>query len=330
MLHPMDSQRRGTDPELAGLDQADWRMFAGAVTALAIDLVTGEVTRAFEAASVSFILLKGPSIAGWLYPEDGHRTYCDSDLLVPVHDLKRAEAVLSDLGFIDPNDGYRHPGVGVQWMRHHAGTRMADNVDLHTTLNGLSAAPEAVWMALSAQTESLRVGGVVVPTLTVVPQAMHLALHAALSGIDVPRPTADLARGLAQLALEVWTQARDLAASLDGIPVFAAGLRRLPEGAAVADQLGLPTRPPTEITLLAGSRPPGALSFSALHSLAGVGAKARYLAYRLAPSAYFMRTRFPRACHGPLGVFPAYPLLWAQYVRKAPRGYRAWRRAGRR
>jgi len=83
------------------------RARARAARALNIDRVTAEVAVAMVAAGIAYVVLKGPSIARWLYPTNG-RTYCDTDLLVPPAEFERAGAVLRSLGFAPQNDGF-HP-----------------------------------------------------------------------------------------------------------------------------------------------------------------------------------------------------------------------------
>src|SRR5207248_1785857 len=66
---------------------------------LLADVTTGEVTTAFRHANIRSVLLKGPTIARWLYEHVAMRPYVDSDLLIAVGDLDRAEEVLAALGF---------------------------------------------------------------------------------------------------------------------------------------------------------------------------------------------------------------------------------------
>src|SRR5436309_3618105 len=73
--------------------------FSPAIDALRVDQVTAEVVRAFRVAEVPSILLKGPSIAGWLYADGSPRSYIDSDLLVRPDRHSRAEKILEDLRF---------------------------------------------------------------------------------------------------------------------------------------------------------------------------------------------------------------------------------------
>src|ERR1700733_12035032 len=106
-----------------------------AVRNLLVDLVTAEVADLFDAAGIDCILLKGPVIADWLYP-DAIRGYGDSDLLVAPLDWERAVALLTNHGFTDYLAPLAHPR-----MESLAGTafvRGPDNVDLHCTIAGLT------------------------------------------------------------------------------------------------------------------------------------------------------------------------------------------------
>ena len=59
-----------------------------------IDAATAEVLRAFDAAGVGSLLLKGPALSGWLYAADEPRSYLDSDLWIRPVDASQAERVL--------------------------------------------------------------------------------------------------------------------------------------------------------------------------------------------------------------------------------------------
>src|SRR6266571_2714839 len=67
--------------------------------ALLADATTCEVTTALRAARIRSILLKGPTIARWLYEQVSMRPYVDSDLMVADRDVCTAEEVLAGLGF---------------------------------------------------------------------------------------------------------------------------------------------------------------------------------------------------------------------------------------
>lgn len=118
---------------------------------LLVNKVMAEVVDAFDANGISSILLKGPSIARWLYPEGG-RTYVDSDLLVPDSQFAQAEALLALLGFASAFEGwssFEQPVDPQAWTFARAGPdgRTPGTVDLHHTLWGVPVPDEDVWEA---------------------------------------------------------------------------------------------------------------------------------------------------------------------------------------
>src|SRR5580658_4195633 len=66
----------------------------------AIDALTAEVASAFAGEGIDTVVLKGPVLARWLYP-DGVRHYVDSDLMVAPGNRARAVGVLERLGFAE-------------------------------------------------------------------------------------------------------------------------------------------------------------------------------------------------------------------------------------
>ncbi|MDQ4145916.1 MAG: nucleotidyltransferase family protein, partial [Actinomycetota bacterium] len=88
--HPgSEGPRAAVDPDLVA-----------AARALRLDRVAGITVDRLRAAGVPSILLKGATIATWLY-DDGHpRPYRDVDLLVSPLDAERAKEVLGKLGFV--------------------------------------------------------------------------------------------------------------------------------------------------------------------------------------------------------------------------------------
>src|SRR5438270_11602935 len=98
---------------------------------MAVDAVTAEVVSAFADDGVDSLLLKGPSVADWLYDDDS-RTYVDSDLLVAPDRVPAARARLGRLGFRQQFGSLPHPGreapPSAPWQRD------AFQVDLHARL----------------------------------------------------------------------------------------------------------------------------------------------------------------------------------------------------
>jgi Uncharacterised nucleotidyltransferase len=279
--------------------------------------VTAEVFAALHAAGVPAIVLKGASVARWLY-DDTPRYSSDVDLVVAPASLEAAEAVLRSLAF-QPSHGDEHAR---DWARERDGMV----VDLHETIVGVHVDPEVLWAELTSESERMELAGEEIAVLNPPARALHLALHAAQHGVGVSTALEDLERALARLAAERWGEAAGLAERLRAVPAFAAGLRLVPAGRAVADRLGLPVEISPEIALRTRTPPPVALGLYELATAQGFRAKARLLARELAPPAAFMRGRFgfARTRAGLVAAYAWRPLWLAWHAAPA---LRAWQRA---
>jgi hypothetical protein len=296
---------------------------------LRIDAATAEVLRAFAAAGIDCVLLKGPTLTSWLYTADARRSYLDSDVLVRPGHESAAEAALQQLGFERVWDQAALP----DWWHEHGSdwSRPADGVrvDLHRSLPGLGAEPEAVWSALVAAPETVPVAGHEAPALPIAGRALHVSLHAVQHGADWGKGRGDLERALAVADEATWREAAELAARLDGLDAFATGLRLTPEGEQLADRLGLPMPASVDVALRASAPPPAALGFEQMAQARGVRARLGMAWHKLFPPREFLEHWDPRAreSRGRLALARARRPLWV--LASAPRGFRAWWRARR-
>jgi hypothetical protein len=268
---------------------------------LSLEALAARVSTEFEEAGILSILLKGPAVIRWLYPETTDRYSVDVDLLVASKDLVRAEATLARLGF-EPFEPRRDDKHARSWVR--SGDALP--VDLHRSMVGVGVDDETAWEVLSGVTEHFAVGGVTLSVLQPHGRALHLALHAAQEIPDKEQALRDLGRGLDLLELDVWRQARALAVRLDALPGLGAGLRLLPEGETVARELQLPERVTSEVALRAGGAPDLSLGMNRLLEMDGAIARARYAASRAFPSPAAMQAWSPLARRGRFGLAAAY------------------------
>jgi hypothetical protein len=304
--------------ELVAAERKDFRhKILETAQNLSVDLVTAEVVGALGKHDVRSILLKGPSFAGWLYPDGGVRPYADVDLLLARKDLPTARAVLAGLGF-------RQIFESLPYF-----FRDDDEVDLHCSLKGAEAGDERVWSVLSETSEAQAVGGLEVEILVPPARALHVALHAAQHGPAWRTPMEDLRRALEMLPLEAWQAARELARRLEATPAFATGLRLLPAGETVADRLNLDTEAPVETVLRSTSPPHLALGFAELHAIRGLRAKLHFIAHKLFPPRAYVEVDWPRAERGRLGLLLAYCQRLVWLIRNSGPGFRAWMKARR-
>lgn len=296
----------------------------------AVDLVTAEVTAALAEAGIPSVLLKGPAITGWLYAGEESRLYGDTDLLVRGGDWGRAMRVLATLGFTDDLAALGHPrmesGSGYPWSRAADGAA----VDLHRTLFGIGATPEAVWDAFSAGAVRRPVGGVEVAMPAHSARLLHVALHAVQHGGEaLPKPMADLRRAIARVPEPTWREAGELAVRLEAEATFAAGLRLTAAGRRLAEAIGV-CGEDSAGSLLRMAGVPTAEGFLELSEARGPRRKLALLRRELFPAPAFLRWWTPLARRGPLGLGAAYlwRLLWLGG--RAGPGFLAWRRAVRR
>jgi len=297
---------------------------------LAVDAVTAEVVAALRADGVGSLLLRGPAISTWLYSEETEspRTYDDLDLLVTPDQEERCAAVLTGLGFYNRSWAFA-PGETVEHASewHRSESRIA--VDLHRGLFGVKTDPHTLWREVAAGAERLDVAGDQVDVPSRPARLLIVTLHAAHHGISEPKPLRDLAVAIERADPPLWQEAAALAVRLSAVPSFAAGLLLIPEGVAIAKQLGIADAVDTEAALLAQSPTATAYGFARLAAIPGLRRKAAFLARKLFPTPSFMRHAFPIARRGRIGLAMAY--LWRPIwlLAHAGPGLIAWLRARR-
>jgi hypothetical protein len=272
-----------------------------AALTLRVDAVTVEIVSKLREEGVRPILLKGPSIAAWLYADGTPRPYGDTDLMVGPQALHPASRALRAAGFRE------QPGVSsYTWFRGSD----ASVVDLHDTLFGAEAPPEEVWAALSEGTESMRIGGLDVETLSHQARLLYVALHAAQHESDgFEQPLNDLMRALRHVDERHWEDAATLATRLRAAPTFAVGLRLHADGDRLAYRMNLPRERPLMLSLREGGDQSVAATLERIATTPGLGPRLRLLARRFAPPPDYMRWRYPGlAGRGRAGLLLAY--LW--------------------
>ena len=290
------------------------------VLSLVLDETCRTIVRHLTAAGQPFIMLKGATIATWLYPDPSQRTYVDLDILVPPADEPAAVGLLKEIGFeplltagtlsvLSPEE---------QPLRNKLGV----DVDLHTALKGVRLPAGQAWEILAASTVPWDWAGTSVPALAPPARAVHLALHLAQNGLADRKAAEDLRLGVARLEHSTWEDAAALAGRLDALDAFTAGLTALPEGAELADRLGLAPLASVEYRMRAASVFPPAARLERLW--AGQSWRQRLATGRayLLPSADWLRM------HDPEGTTTRWGLVRARIVYAAgllPRALKAVR-----
>src|ERR1700710_1951907 len=197
-----------------------------AVRNFAHDRLAAEISAAFAAEDIEALVLKGPVLAEWLYP-DVVRPYGDADLMVAPRNWDPAVAILTGLGFSDHLGPMAHPRMesfaSTAFLR---GDNKEDNIDLHCTLHGLDGDPERIWEAFSKGAMTQTIGGAELRVPGRDAQLLHVGLHAA-HHVEM-KQAMDLRRAIEVADDDLWRQALDLARLLGGTQAFASGLRGAP------------------------------------------------------------------------------------------------------
>lgn len=262
------------------------------VRTMQVDALAAELIRTFERAGVETILLKGSAIAD-IYP-DRNRTYMDVDLLVAPEALTTAASMLRDLGFrpmAQHTSRHEERPHATTWTRPGSPC-----VDLHESLWGVHAPPEALWPALSQGAESHLVAGQPCRRLDMAGRALHLALHAIQSGRKNSRCLEDLERGLSSLPPAAWGAAAELARHLKAETAFCAGLSLSKHGQALAEVLCPECGAlPLILAMRAESATSAAHGVASLAGTPGWWSKMTYTVHRCFPSVPVLREVEPVA-----------------------------------
>lgn len=284
-----------------------------AAQALAVDAATAEVSTALARAGVASVLLKGPTLAEWLYRDGSVRSYTDVDLLVAPDRIPAAEAVLARLGFepLEEDSDHAEP-----WARPADLAR----VDLHRRLWRSAAPPARAWSILcerAVATMPVAAVDVTVPTLPA--RALLVACHAAQHADVGGKPLEDLRRALDAAPPEVWREAAALAEALGLLHALADGLSLTPAARAVAD--GLPL-----VALLQRSPDLAAARLERIATTDGLPRRARLVLGVIVPPPDVLRWSSGIARRGRRGLAVAYVVRAVRIVVEVVPALLRWRR----
>jgi hypothetical protein len=295
---------------------------------LRADQLLAAGTRALARDEVPHLLLRGPAIAQWVYTAEERRPYIDADLLVPEPLVERAGGALRAAGF-EPLLEDAAPAEQAPHARTFRAPGEGGTIDLHWTLRGVGAPPDAVWEGLREGAGAIDVAGTSVAVPSEHGRALIVALHAAQHGPTGRVPLRDVELALQRVDPSVWRQAAALAERLDATAGFAAGLRLAPGGARLLEEMSIGARPTIDLALRAQGEVPLALSLAKLAETKGASTKLGMLGRELWPTPAYMRRWHPLAGKGTGGMLAArfYRPLWL--AARTPAALRALRRARR-
>jgi hypothetical protein len=300
------------------------------VRTVLLDHACGEMVRHLQAEGHRLILLKGHTIAHWLYTDPGERSYGDLDVLVNPAD---EDAVVESLRAL----GYR-PLVDSAWRVTMPEEQPLQNprgvvIDLHVSIAGVRLPAQEAWDVLSELTVPWDWAGTPVDALAPHARAVHLSLHAAKGGFADAKAAHDLALGLERLDAGTWREAARLARRLDALDAFAAGLRLSPRGQVLATSLGLPAPQHPETRMRADSVANAAIVLERTLNGRTWRERARMAYAHVFPSAAWMRTMHPEETVRPGGLLRARirrPFVLLHRLPSAIRTRRRYRSGGSR
>jgi len=291
----------------------------------------GAVLRAFKAAEIDVIVLKGVALGATVYPAAGLRTIGDIDLLVHRHDVQRIEQLLTSAGF-GPLRAETHAGTLADFENEIALRKPGPiplDVDLHWSLFDSPHYQTAIAMDWFWETaQPAHIAGEDVKVLGLEAEMLHLCGHLWLhhSGTEL-----FWLHDIAELVLRHgsridWACLIDRARRFDLVLPLRNTLTRVaddwraPIPADVMAQVrGLePSAAEQRVNawLTSPARPPAQRLWADLVSLPTWSLRLRFLRTNLIPSATYMRERYQ--IRNPLLLPFYYPYRWYRGVRGLP------------
>lgn len=291
------------------------------VATLAVDAQTVRVVMQLRATGVDPILLKGPSIAAWLYDAPAERAYVDTDLLIDESNAEEAARVLTSLGYREPPSLPTLPTPSTTWVNAVNGLE----VDLHKSIWAWGAGG-GIWDLLQKHTRPLRVGALEIRVLDEVAQCVHVVTHAVQDALQGEKANEDLRRALEKEPDEVWTRAARLAMDAGAVEAFALGLHSQTAGVALCGRLGIemPQRLDPQILNIMAGTTSGVAALEALRRAGGARARAAVLRDQLFPPVEYARSKLPEVDAKSHGSVWTYGQYWLWLLAKAPGALKAW------
>lgn len=295
-----------------------------------LELLHAEVCWTLADRGVEVLVIKGPSIGEWLYPEGG-RESADVDLLLRPSEWRAAVSVLKRRGFEQIHSGFRETEVALHSLdlqRTNAAQGLHE-LDLHRYFPGIVADPEEAFNLLWEGRLAGEQAGVPVWYPSIEARALIIALHAARD-THSPKTMEDLRRAMAALSPPQIQTLAELARRLDAQSALRAGIETLPETSSYVESLGLAE---VEVTnywaLMSHGADPLTVELERVRSLPP-GDRLRQMGRWLVPSTASMRARHPQVGDSRVRLAGAYARRWGSGLRRLPAAVAEISRARRR
>ena len=277
---------------------------------------------------VDALVIKGPSIGEWLYPEDD-RESADVDLLLRPSQWNLARETLESRGFEPTYAGFRETESALHSLdlQRTTAEQGRHGLDLHRYFPGIDADSEQAFDVLWADRSLSEQAGVPVWFPSIEARALIIGLHAARDP-GSPKTTEDLRRAMNTLGPTQVRALSDLARRLNAQAALRVGVEMLPATAGFVDTLGLgDVGMPALWVLRSQGADPLSTELERVRSLPP-GERARQLGRWLVPSAASMRARHPEVGNSRVQLAGIYVRRWGSGVRRLPGAVSAIRQAG--
>jgi hypothetical protein len=291
-----------------------------------LELLHAEVCWTLAGQGIDALVIKGPSISQWLYP-DGDRESADVDLLLRPSQHARAISALERSGFEDTYTGFRETESSLythNLQRKDESYGMHD-LDLHHSYPGLEVPPEEAFDVLWRGRVSAQQAGIDVWFPDLEARALIIALHVAR--LPIEKSKEDLRRAIGALSAPQLDAMMTLASRLNAQAALRAGLETTPETYPFVEQLGLSdVEVPTYWRLLSQGADMLTIEIERIRSLPRrqqVVAMGRWLV----PSAASMRARHPEIGDGRANLAWGHVRRWGSGLRRLPGSVAKIRRA---
>ena len=293
-----------------------------------LELLHAEVCWTLGSQGIDALVIKGPSISQWLYPE-GDRESADVDLLLRPSHWDAAVSALEGLGFEATYSGFRETETAL----HSHDLQRTDEehglhgIDLHHYFPGIEADPEDAFDVLWEQRAAAQQAGVDVWFPSLEARALIIGLHVARQP-DIEKSMEDLRRALEALTVSQLEAMASLALRLKAQPALRAGLETMPETADYVGGLGLSDiEVPTYWRLLSQGADLLSIELERVRSLPP-RQRAAAMGRWLFPSAASLRARHPEIGDSRVRLAGVYVRRWGSGLKRLPSAVRRVRRAG--
>jgi hypothetical protein len=285
------------------------------------------LSRSFDAAGVSTVVLKGSALAHAIYPDPSWRPFADLDVLVRTADWRLACDVLHEAGFTR-NLPEPHRGFDERFGKAASHSdETGHQVDLHRTLvlgpYGFLMDPDELF----GRTSEFALGGAVLRRLDDTAALIHACLHASLGAWPpMPLPLRDVLQVARSGAVE-WDALFDLASRWRVLAVVAHAMRSsarwldvaVPERAERIASLQPNRADRRLLEAYTRGRRRGGMALATIPHIPSMRGRASYIRALLVPDRGFLAAR------SSAGGRPSYLQRWS-----VPVGWLTSRRRGER